>query len=209
MEWTPVVEFLFVPGRAWVGGWSFVPMQATLSTLYTWYWRALLAAAVAGGLIGMRRWPPANPGALVVCAAAVAFTAAGMTYHAVLSHAAFGRTMTTPWYFMTALPFVFVLVVRGLEAIDVRVAVSTAVALVALFLAIELHGTWVQMPEFYASTPRSGLQWARLSSMHPAVLSGASRWWFLGLQIGALGLMAGALVYASRTSTARMEGAPT
>jgi hypothetical protein len=198
MAWTPVVEFLFVPGRAWVGGWSFVPMQEALGSLYAWYWGALLAAAVAGGLVGMRRWPPANPGPLVVCAAAVAFTAAGMAYHAVLSHAAFGRTMTTPWYFMTALPFLFVLVVRGLGAIDVRAPVCAAVALVALFLAIELHGTWVRMPEFYASTPRSGLQWARLTSMHPAVLSGAWRWWFLGLQIGALGLVADSLFRTRR-----------
>ena len=140
-----------------------------------------------------------------MCAAAVVFTAAGMAYHAVLSHAAFGRTMTTPWYFMTVLPFLLVLVVRGLDAIHARMAVAAAVALAALFVAIELHGTWIQMPEFYTATSRAGLQWSRLTSMHPAMLSGAWRWWFLGLQLGALGLAGGVLVYASRRAV-RMEG---
>jgi hypothetical protein len=206
MAWRPVVEFLFVPGRPWVGGWSFVPMHETLGALYGGYWTAMLAGAVAGGIVSIWQRPRTIPGDLAVCAAVVAFTAAGMTYHAVLSHAAFGRTMTTPWYFMTALPFLFVLVVRGLAAMSARVSVGVAAALAILLVLIELHGTWMTMPAFYTSTSRVGLQWSRLTSMHPGILSGAWRGWFLGMQIGALGLVAGALVYASRTATGRMEG---
>ena len=49
-------------------------------------------------------------------AAVVIFTALGMIHHAVVSNAMFGGPTTNPWYFMTALPFLFVLLVRGLEA---------------------------------------------------------------------------------------------
>jgi hypothetical protein len=203
MAWKPVVEFLFVPGRPWVGGWSFVPMQETLATLYGWYWTALLAAAVAGGIVSLRRRPRTIPADLAVCAAVVACTAAGMTYHAVLSHAAFGRTMTTPWYFMTALPFLFVLVVRGLDAIDRRLAVAGAGALAVLFVAIDLHGTWVQMPVFYTLMQDAALQWSRLTVIHPAILSGTRRWVFLATQLGALGLAGAGIAYAGRREPSR------
>jgi len=110
----------------------------------------------------------------------------------------FGRVMTTPWYFMTALPFLFVLLVRGLEAIDRRLASAAAAALAVLFVVIDLYGTWVQMPNAYASTTDATLQWSRLTSIHPAILSGDLRWWFLALQVGALCLVAGGLLHARR-----------
>ena len=53
---------------------------------------------------------------------------------------------------MTALPFLFVLLVRGLEAINQRLATAAAAALAVLFVVIDLYGTWVQMPNAYAST---------------------------------------------------------
>jgi hypothetical protein len=211
LPWGPVVEFLFVPGRPWVGGWSYLPIQETLRTLYGWYWGALLAGALAGGTMAILRRPPSVEavGRLGLCAAVVIFTALGIIYYSVLSHAVFGRPMANPWYFMTAQPFLVVLLVRGLEAIHRRVAVVTAAALAALFVAIDLHGTWFQMPAFYASTARPGLQWARLSQIHPAILSGDLRWWFLATQLGALCLVVAVLVYASRNRTARSEGART
>ena len=106
--------------------------------------------------------------------------------------------MTNPWYFMTALPFLFVLLVRGLEAINRRLATAAAAALAVLFVAIDLHGTWVQMPRSYASTTDAALQWSRLTAIHPAILSGDLRWLFLAMQLGALCLVAGGLVYAWR-----------
>jgi hypothetical protein len=128
MDWLAVVDWLFVPGRPWVGGWTFLPMNGTLAAIYGWYWGIALAAAAAGPVVAMvRRARSAEPAAsplraggdsragLAVCAAVVVFTVLGMSYHAVLSHAVFGRVMTTPWYFMTALPFLFVLLIRGLE----------------------------------------------------------------------------------------------
>ena len=134
-------------------------MHETLAGLYGWYWGILLAAAGVGAVVAMlRRARSVEPaasvlrtdagavGGLAVCAAVVIFTALGMIYHAVLSHAVFGRPMTNPWYFMTALPFLFVLLVRGLEAINRRLATAAAAALAVLFVAIDLHGTWVQMP---------------------------------------------------------------
>jgi hypothetical protein len=135
---------------------------------------------------------------LAVCAAVVIFTAGGMMYYTVLSHAVFGRWMTNPWYFMTALPFLFVLLVRGLEAIHSRLAIVAAVGLVVLFVAIDLHGTWVRMPAHYASTTDTALQWSRLTAIHPAMLRGDFRWWFLTAQLGALGLVAGGLVHVRR-----------
>jgi hypothetical protein len=135
---------------------------------------------------------------LGVCAIVVIFTALGMTYHAILSHAVFGRSMTNSWYFMTAQPCLFVLVVCGLEAINRRLATAAAAALAVLFVAIDLHGTWVQMPTFYASTTDAHLQWSRLTMIHPAFLSGDLRWLFLAVQLGALCLVVGGLVYASR-----------
>jgi TRAP-type C4-dicarboxylate transport system permease small subunit len=99
---------------------------------------------------------------------------------------------------MTALPFLFVLLVRGLEAIDRRVATSAAAMLAVLFVAIDLHGTWVQMPTHYASTTDATLQWSRLTVIHPAVLSGDRRWLFLATYLGALCLVVGGLVYAWR-----------
>jgi hypothetical protein len=196
LPWGPVVEFLFVPGRPWVGGWSYLPIQATLRALYGWYWGVLLAAALAGagGAMLRRHRSVEGVGAIGVCAAVVVSTALGVIYYEVLSHAVFGRPMANPWYFMTALPFLFVLLVRGLETIDRRMAVATAAGLAALFVAIDLHGTWIQMPAFYASTTRAALQWARLSAIHPAILSGDLRWWFLAAQLITLGFVVGALV---------------
>jgi hypothetical protein len=137
-------------------------------------------------------------GGLAVCTAVVVFTVLGMSYHAVLSHAVFGRVMTTPWYFMTALPFLFVLLVRGLEAIHRRLATVAAAVLAALFVAIDLYGTWVQMPAAYASTSEAALQWSRLTTIHPAILSGDLRWWFLALQLGALSSAVAGMVRATR-----------
>jgi hypothetical protein len=211
MAWSPVIDTLFVPGRAWVGGWSFLPMHETLANLYKWCWSILLAAAGVGAGIAMRRrassYDRAAPvrgsergaaAGLAVCATIVIVTALGMTYHAVLSHAVFGRSMTNPWYFMTAQPCLFVLVVRGLEAINRRLAIAAAAALGVLFVAIDLHGTWVQMPTFYSSTTDAALQWSRLTMIHPAILSSDLRWLFLAAQLGALCLVVGGLVYASR-----------
>jgi hypothetical protein len=197
MEWRPVIDFLFVPGKAWVGGWSFLPVQPALDFLYRWYWTLLLAGSAVGGLVALRRRArPAEAAALAVCATVVIFTVLGMAYHAVLSHAAFGRAMTTPWYFMTALPFLFVLVVRGLESIDRRLATAAAAALAVLFVAIDLHGTWVRMPEAYTAIANTALQWSRLSKIHPAVLSGDLRWWFLAAQLASLCLVAVAAIAA-------------
>ena len=210
MAWWPVVDTLFVPGRAWVGGWSFLPMQETLANLYKWYFSILVAVAAVGAVVAMRRRrslervatvPGGNDGALAglaICAAVVLFTALGMTYHAVLSHAVYGRSMTNTWYFMTALPFLFVLLARGLDAISQRFAIVAAAILALLFVAIDVHGTWVQMPRFYASTEDAALQWSRLTTIHPAILSGDLRWWFLAMQFAALGLVVGGLAYAWR-----------
>ena len=134
---------------------------------------------------------------LAVCATVVIFTTLGMIHHAVVSHAVFGRSTTNPWYFMTALPFLFVLLVRGLEAINRRLATAAGAALAVLFVVIDLHGTWVQMPRSYASTTDAALQWSRLTAIHPSILSGDLRWLFLATQLGALCLVVGGLVYAS------------
>lgn len=187
-------------------------MQETLADLHGWYWGILLTAAVVGAVMVIRRRVRSGEGTvsvlrtdggvtagLVVCAAVVVFTTLGMLYHITLSHAVFGRPMTNPWYFMTALPFLFVLVVRGLEAISPRLATSATAVLAALFVAIELHGTWVQMPTSYASTADAALQWSRLTTIHPAILSGDLRWLFLAMQLGALCLVVGGLVRARRT----------
>lgn len=210
LAWGPVVDTLFVPGRPWVGGWSYLPMHETLADLYGWYWGILLAAAGVGAVVALRRARSAERAAsvlrtdsgavagLAVCAAVVIFTTLGMMYHSVLSHAVFGRPTTNPWYFMTALPFLFVLLVRGLEAIDRRLATVAAAVLAVLFVAIDLHGTWVQMPRHYASTTDAALQWSRLTAIHPAILSGDLRWLFLATQLGALCLVVGGLVHASR-----------
>jgi len=188
-------------------------MQQSLADLYGWYWRILLAAAAVGGVVAMlRRWRPVEPvvsvtrvlsqaaAGLTVCAAAVIFTVLGLIHHAVVSNAVFGQSMTNPWYFMTALPFLFVLLARGLEAINSRLATVAVGGLAALFVAIDLHGTWVEMPRAYASTTDAALQWSRLASIHPAILSGDLRWLFLVTQLGALVLVVAGLVYASRSA---------
>jgi hypothetical protein len=212
LRWAPLIDTLFVPGRPWVGGWSFLPMQQSLADVYGWYWRVLLVAAAAGGVFAILRRArsvehavcvPRISGqaaaALAVCAAVVVFTALALIHHAVVSNAVFGQSMTNPWYFMTALPFLFVLLVRGLEAINSRLATVAAGGLAVLFVAIDLHGTWVEMPRAYASTTDAALQWSRLTSIHPALLSGDLRWLFLAMQLAALSLVVGGLVYASRS----------
>jgi hypothetical protein len=207
VPWRAVIDTFFVPGRPWVGGWSFVPMHETLASLYGWYWAIVLTAAGVGAVAMLRRARAVETAAVVfrndasrlaVCAAVVIFTTLGMTYHVVLSNAVFGRPMTNPWYFMTALPFLFVLLVRGLEAINRRLATTAAAALAVLFVAIDLRGTWVEMPRFYASTTDATLQWSRLTAIHPAILGGDMRWLFVAAQLGALCLVAGGLVYVSR-----------
>lgn len=211
LDWKAVIDTFLVPGRPWVGGWSFLPMHETLAAIHGWYWGIVLAAAGAGAMVAMLRrtklvepaasvpWTDTgDAGRLAVCASVVIFTALGMLYHLVLSQAVFGRPMTNPWYFMTALPCLFVLLVRGLDAINGRLATAAVAGLAVLYVAIDLHGTWVQMPRYYASTTNAALQWSRLTAIHPAVLSGDLRWWFLVAQLGALALVAGALVHASR-----------
>jgi hypothetical protein len=211
LPWRAIVERFFVPGTVWVGGWSFVPMSETLATLHAWYWGLLVTAAGAGAVVAMRRRATSVENAasvlrthgvdvagLAVCAAVVLITTLGMIHHALLSHALFGGATTNPWYFMTALPFLFVLLVRGLEAIDRRLATAAAAGLAMLFVAIDLHGTWVQMPRSYANTTFTALQWSRLTAIHPAILSGDMRWLFLAAQLGALCLVPGGLVRAWR-----------
>jgi hypothetical protein len=214
LDWGSAVAFLFVPGKVWVGGWSFLPVHAMLDGVYRWYWSALLGVAGAGAVVAMLRRSRSGErkdstlgsgdgtaAGLAVCAAVVIFTTLGMTYHAVLSNAVYGRVMTTPWYFMTALPFLFVLVVRGLDALDRRLAVIAAGVLAVLFVAIDLHGTWVQMPAAYTGTTDAAVQWSRLTTIHPAILSGRLRWWFLATQLGALCVVAASLVHAARSRT--------
>jgi hypothetical protein len=216
MNWRSFVQTVFVPGRPWVGGWSFLRMNETLTALHGWYWGILVTVAAVGGVIAMLRratWREgvaaalrADDGALAglaVCAAVVVMTALGMIHHALVSNALFGRSTTNPWYFMTALPFLFVLLVRGLEAINRRLATVAAAGLAVLFVAIDLHGTWVQMPKGYASTTDVALQWSRLTTIHPAILSGELRWLFLAMQLGALCLVVGGLAYASRNRTSQ------
>jgi hypothetical protein len=211
LPWAEFIDTLFVPGRPWVGGWSFLAMPATLEFLHRWLWILLLIAALAGAVVAMRRHARSfsrlvavlredggDVARLAVCAAVVVFTALGMTYHGILSHAVFGRSMTNPWYFMTALPFLFVLVVRGLEVIGRRLAVVGPAAMGVLFVVMDLHGTWVQMPSAYAATTDVALQWSRLSAIHPGILSGDLRWLFLTLQLGALCLVVVSLIYTSR-----------
>lgn len=203
IAWWPVIENLFIPGRAWVGGWSFLATHETLAALYGAAWTAALAAATAGGVFALRRARTAERetvAGLALCALIVAGTVLGMVYYTVVSNAAYGRWMTNPWYFMAALPFLFVLLVRGLNAVNARLAAVATMTLLALFVAIELYGTWVRMPEFYASTAAADLQWSRLSAIHPAALSGDRRWVFLTLHLGTLGLAAGAAVAIRRRS---------
>ena len=210
LPWLETIDTLFVPGRPWVGGWSFLAIPNTLELLHRWYWIALLIGAMAGAVVAMRRARSVagfasvvcedggDVARLFVCAAVVVFTALGMTYHGILSHAVFGRVMTNPWYFMTALPFLFVLVVRGLEVISRRLAIVGTAGLAVLFVAMDLHGTWVQMPSAYAATTDVALQRSRLTAIHPAILSGDLRWLFLTLQLGTLCLVLVCLAYTSR-----------
>jgi hypothetical protein len=197
LAWGPVIRNLFVPGRPWVGGWSLLPVHDTLAALHGWCWGILLAAAGAGAVIALRRARRIDTG-LAVCAVAVIVTTLGMMYYTVLSHAVFGGPMANPWYFMTALPFLFVLLVRGLETIGARLATAGGAALAALYIAIDLHGTWIQMPSAYATTDDVALQWARLTAIHPAILRGDFRWFFLAAQIGALCVVGGGLLYTRR-----------
>lgn len=197
VPWGRVVTNLFVPGRPWVGGWSFLPIHETLAALHAWIWGIVLAVGAAGAVIAFRPTPRID-GGLVVCAAVVVFTTLGMMYYSVLSQAVFGAPMANPWYFMTALPFMFVLLVRALETIGARLAMTAGAALAAVYVAIELHGTWIQMPAAYASTTDVALQWARLTAIHPAILRGDFRWFFLAAHVGALCVVAGALLYCRR-----------
>ena len=209
VDWRALVERLLVPGTPWVGGWSFLPVDETLADLHGWYWGILLAAAGVGAVVAMlRRADRRDMAGMLVCAAVVAGTTLGMIHHALLSQALFGGATTNPWYFMTALPFLFVLVVRGLGAINRRLATVAAAALAALFIAIDLHGTWVQMPTHYASTTDPALQWARLTEIHPALLSGRRRWLFLATQLAALCLVAAAATYAWRMRAHRRSSLP-
>ena len=211
LDWGSFVRAIFVPGTVWAGGWSFVPMNETLSNVHGWYWGVLVAAAAAGAATAMLRrarsvervasllrTDGAAVAGLAVCVAVVAVTTIGMIHHALVGQALHGRSNTNAWYFMTALPFLFVLLVRSLEALGRRLATVAAVALAVLFVAIDLHGTWVQMPQHYASTTDAALQWSRLTAIHPAILSGDLRWLFLATQLGALCLVVGALVQAWR-----------
>lgn len=211
LDWGSLVERLFVPGTPWVGGWSFLPINGTLADLHGWYWGTLVAAAGAGAVIAMLRRATSvesapsvlrahgvAAGGLAVCAAVVISTTLGMIHHALVSHALFGGATTNPWHFMTALPFLFVLLVRGLEAINRQLAAVAAAVLAVMFVAIDLHGTWVQMPGHYASTTDAALQWSRLTAIHPAILSGDLRWLFLATQLGALCLVVGGLLHAWR-----------
>jgi hypothetical protein len=212
LDWGSLFRSLFVPGRVWVGGWSFLREHRTLGGLHDWYWGILLAAAAGGAAVALagratarattRTTVRANRPTVVrltLCATVAVITALGMIHHALVSHAIFGRPMTNQWYFMTALPFLFVLVVRGLDTIHRRLGAVAAALLAVLFVAIDLHGIWVVMPRAYAGTDDPALQWSRLTAIHPAILSGDLRWFFLAMQLGALCLVSVALAHAWRS----------
>ena len=101
-------------------------------------------------------------------------------------------------YFMTAFPCALVLLMRGIAALDGRLGALVGASLAMLFVAIDVQGTWVEMPRVYADTSDPVLQWTRLSAVHPALLPGDWRWAFLALQIGALAVAVAGVVYASR-----------
>jgi hypothetical protein len=202
VDWLALIRRLFIPGAVWVGGWSSVPMNETLAAVHGWCWGIAVTAAVVGGLVAIRRAASVQTAAcLVICALVVVASTLGMVYHALVSNALFGGATTNAWYFMTALPFLFVLLIRGLQAIDGRVAIATAL-MAALYVAIDLHGTWIDMPAYYANSTHPALVWRRLSTIHPSILSGDRRWLFLSMQLGVIGLVPGALVYAWRNRTA-------
>ena len=211
LPWQALVETVFVPGMPWVGGWSFLQMNETLASFHATYWVVFVALAAAGAVVAiLRRISSVDAvasllradngaiGGLAVCAAVVIVTALGIVHYAIVSYAVYGRSTAVPWYFMTALPFLFVLLVRGLEAINRRLALVASAALAVLFVTIDLHGTWIQMPTAYASTTNTALKWSRLTAIHPAFLSSDLRWLFLAIQLGALCLVVGALVHASK-----------
>jgi hypothetical protein len=66
------------------------------------------------------------------------------------------------------------------------------------------------MPTAYASTPDAALQWSRLTTIHPAILSGARRWWFLAIQLGGLCLAVAGTAYIGRKTAraATFQGRP-
>ena len=61
-----------------------------------------------------------------------------------------------------------------------------------------VYGTWVAMPRVYADTSDTALQWTRISTIHPAVLSGDWRFVFLALQVGAVALAVAGVIRACR-----------
>lgn len=221
LQWGELIRVHFLPGRPWLGGWSFLRIDATLAEVYGWAMRIAAAAAATGavltiarmirsrsGAVSVLRRNAAITGGLVVGGAVVLVTALGMIHHALVSLALFGESTTNPWYFMTALPFLFVLLVRGLEGLGRLTATITTAALAGLFVVIDLHGTWFVMPEFFAGTTDQHLAWSRLSTIHPTLLNGDLRWLFLAIQLGALGLVMTALIHGWRRRTATPAIAP-
>jgi len=202
LDWGRLFNFL-VPGTVWRGGWSFVPINADLGFCCAWVLRLLWCVGGVGAMIYLTRpWrrresftlfarTHALPfAAAAICGAVVVFTLAGMVHHALLSRMLQGETTTNFWYFMMALPCLFLVLLQGAHVIHFRLPLIFGSVLAALFLGLELHGLFFQLAPFYAGTTDPGLMWTRLGRIHPAVPSPSQR----GLYLALIGIALGGLL---------------
>jgi len=161
----------------WVGGWSMLRPPAVLNGLH----QAAFFHALAGVLFvwHARRRPERlvidDRGALAGLAWLPLWVMAGLAYHAVHTKMAYGGVLTNSWYAAVAFPWAIVLAAQGLSLLPARRAASVfGVLTAATYLACEVYGVLVVMPEAYVGGRWGPAVWERLAYLHPAWLG---PWW--------------------------------
>ncbi len=161
----------------WVGGWSMLYPPALLNGMHQIaFYHALAGVAFAWPARRRReRLVLDDRGAIAGLAWLPVCVMAGLAYHAVQTKMAYGSGLTNSWYAAVAFPWAIVLGAQGLSLLPVRRAAAIfGVLTAATYLACEVYGALVVMPEAYVGGRWGPAVWERMARLHPG---GWRPWW--------------------------------
>ncbi len=173
IDWWYELSRRYLRHSLWVGGWSFLQIDRSLTRLHELF----ICLAMAGGL-----WMIPSPrrrcatlfarrGDAPLLILLALSMAAALCYHMVQAQAHLGSVSTNVWYAAVSFPWLLCLFYRGLLALPGRwTAPVLAIFMLVVFLATELRGTFGIMIPFYTQAPLGALTGSRLAQMHPAWL---------------------------------------
>ena len=154
IDWRRVLDVLAI-SHIWLGNWSFLVARS-------WMYRIIEAIYVAGFLgmclqIVRPRQALAKPSRIVLLATPYFALFAAHCYHAAIAYQSTGRAASLAHYLYGLVVVEAVILVVGLgRLLPARWALIPAPFLVAVFLALEMFGTWILLLPYYSGLIRHG-----------------------------------------------------